>query len=260
MATIAAYIHGPDEESRHLRHTIGRYLVLFYAIGYRKVSSKIRDLFPTDETFVKVGLMTQEERDIIDKAPEFVRYELPLQWVSELVRERIGPQVPVLNCLSSQRSSLGFLAKHNMYTVPLVYTQTVTIAVYGYFTFCLIGHQFFEPEPKIDTIFPFLTVLRFIFGVGWLKVAQDLAKPFGTDDDDIDLCNLLSKYCISVFTIADFIPAKRPLRSWSLDESQYEKLKACFDAGITTYESQGKKIILKLKKMIKCQRDNNNVA
>ncbi|KAH1028708.1 hypothetical protein HUJ05_002039 [Dendroctonus ponderosae] len=81
-------------------------------------------------------------------------------------------------------------------SIPLVYTQVVTIAVYTYFLITVIGNQFIEVDKKyVDRLifsFPFMPVLEFFFYMGWLKVAETLINPFGEDDDDFDVvCYLL---------------------------------------------------------------------
>lgn len=53
--------------------------------------------------------------------------------------------------------------------------QVVTIAVYSFFAFCLIGRQFLEPlepgqEGDLDMYIPLSTLLQFFFYAGWLKV------------------------------------------------------------------------------------------
>lgn len=57
-------------------------------------------------------------------------------------------------------------------------TQVVTIAVYSFFAFCLIGRQFLEPlepgqEGDLDMYIPLSTLLQFFFYAGWLKVRCD---------------------------------------------------------------------------------------
>lgn len=208
MACIAAYIHGMDSESSRARHTCARHIVLTFILAYKRVSSSLQQLFPDMEKLVECGLITTEENEILKRSYPDVQYEIPFQWVQENVRQRVGNHNCILASMNRHRANFSALAKFNTYNVPLVYTQTVTVAVYGYFIFCLIGHQFYDAET--DTIFPFLTILRFLFGVGWLKVAEDLAKPFGDDDDDTNLCLVLQGYIRIVFTIADFVPPAFP--------------------------------------------------
>ena len=59
----------------------------------------------------------------------------------------------------------------------LLSTQVVTVAVYSFFAFCLIGRQFLNPmkgykDHKIDLYVPVFTLLQFFFYVGWLKVCR----------------------------------------------------------------------------------------
>lgn len=208
MAMITAYVHDTDEDSRKLRHTCARHIVLTFVLSYKRVSSRLQRMFPTTDKLVDIGLITHEEQQVLKHAYPDTQFEIPFQWVQENVRAKVGNQLPILTCMNSHRSQFATLAKFNVFSVPLVYTQTVTAAVYGYFVFCLIGHQFYHSDA--DTLFPFLTILRFLFGIGWLKVAEDLAKPFGDDDDDTNLCAVLQNYIRMVFTIADYAPVTRP--------------------------------------------------
>lgn len=263
MATIVAYVHENEAESARIRHTVARYLLMGNTIAFRNISSRIREVYPTNDSFVQVGLMTEEERKLIEKAPACVAFELPFVWAMELVRAKVGNQVRILAGFSKLRGSILSLMRFNAFSLPLVYTQTVTVAVYGYFVFCLLGHQFAEIEGTVDTVIPFLTIFRFMFGVGWLKVAQDLAKPFGDDDDDLDVCSFLAMFADTLFTLADYAPNNFPSKSWTANgesnnnnnnnntNGEYDRLKYCFDSQVLRYESMGKRLTAKFKKMIK---------
>ena len=86
-------------------------------------------------------------------------------------------------------------------SVPLVYTQVVTLAVYAYFMAALIGCQWISPVSndaykaayglpvgdtgaKLDLFYPFFLTIQFAFFFGWLQVAETLINPFGEDDDE----------------------------------------------------------------------------
>ena len=60
-------------------------------------------------------------------------------------------------------------------SLPLVYTQVVSLAVYSFFCATLLGRQWLDPDrvdvTQVDYVFPFFTVLQFLFYVGWLKVS-----------------------------------------------------------------------------------------
>ena len=79
------------------------------------------------------------------------------------------------------RNMLHSLLCYEWINVPLVYTQVVTIAVYSFFIASLLGSQSLEPEAdnkerRIDLYLPVFTILKFIFYIGWLKVAETLSK------------------------------------------------------------------------------------
>ena len=56
-----------------------------------------------------------------------------------------------------------------------MYTQVVNLAVYSFFCATLLGRQWLDPDrvdvTQVDYVFPFFTVLQFLFYVGWLKVS-----------------------------------------------------------------------------------------
>lgn len=68
----------------------------------------------------------------------------------------------------------------------------VTLAVYGYFLIKIIGCQYVSTNSSgtfgdiFLYSFPFMPVVEFFFYMGWLKVAEALINPFGTDDDDFE--------------------------------------------------------------------------
>lgn len=39
---------------------------------------------------------------------------------------------------------------------------------------------------QIDMYIPIMTIIQFIFYMGWMKVAEALLNPFGDDDDDFE--------------------------------------------------------------------------
>ncbi|NWX44896.1 BEST4 protein, partial [Steatornis caripensis] len=87
--------------------------------------------------------------------------------------------------------------------------QVVTIAVYSFFAFCLIGRQFLEPlepgqEGDLDMYVPLSTLLQFFFYAGWLKVAEQIINPFGEDDDDFETNKLIDRNLqVSLLSVDD---------------------------------------------------------
>merc|ERR1712024_270132 len=61
--------------------------------------------------------------------------------------------------------------------LPPLYRQVVRFALWSYFLLALIGSQAKQDEPYI--FLPLFLILRFIFYVGWLEVAEAIENPFG---------------------------------------------------------------------------------
>lgn len=73
----------------------------------------------------------------------------------------------------------------------------MTIAVYSFFLFSVIGEQFLDPmhtDQIIDLYVPVFTLLQFFFYIGWLKVAESLINPFGEDDHDFEFVALVKRH------------------------------------------------------------------
>lgn len=110
------------------------------------------------------------------------------------------------------RTNCGTLLDYDWISIPLVYTQVVTLAVYSYFLTTLISRQTLEvrEERVVDSIFPFFTILEYFFYVGWLKVAESLINPFGEDDDDFEVCWLVDRNVQMCFIIVDRVHNNLP--------------------------------------------------
>uniref|UniRef100_A0A8C9K0Q4 Bestrophin n=1 Tax=Panthera tigris altaica TaxID=74533 RepID=A0A8C9K0Q4_PANTA len=153
------------------------------------------------------GFMTREERKKFENLnSSYNKYWVPCVWFSNLaaqarregrIRDNSALKL-LLEELTVFRGKCGMLFHYDWISVPLVYTQVVTIAVYSYFLACLIGRQFLDPAQgyqghNLDLCVPIFTLLQFFFYAGWLKVAEQLINPFGEDDDDFETNFLIDR-------------------------------------------------------------------
>lgn len=217
---------------RNKKRCIVRWACLSNVIILRMISSKVALRFPTMEHLVEAGLLTPQELKKLDLVIEKTegRHDLawyPIQWSIDVVMKAWkNGEIPADRFASNLQQTLLAMAANNwqLYcygwiSIPLVYTQLVTIAVYAYFLATLFGRQFIKPTlytvegfqyikaedqnlpigtPNIynkiglqdgtamDMYLPLFTILEFVFYFGWLKVAESLINPFGEDDDDFD--------------------------------------------------------------------------
>lgn len=158
--------------------------------------------FPTLDHFVDAGLLLENELAIFQslnaKFPKPSKHWLPIVWASSIVTRarkegRIRDDFAVktlIDELNKFRGHCGSLIHYDTISIPLVYTQVVTLAVYSYFITSVMGRQWIQKsteETTVDYYFPVFTTLQFFFYMGWLKVAETLINPFGEDDDDFEV-------------------------------------------------------------------------
>uniref|UniRef100_A0A914W4C8 Bestrophin homolog n=1 Tax=Plectus sambesii TaxID=2011161 RepID=A0A914W4C8_9BILA len=199
---IATYIEGTDDEGRMIRRNIVRYMSMVQAMIFRDISVTIRRRFPTLDALEAAGFMSAAEKQtLLDVDSPNAKYWVPMKWAFFLVKKarqegRIKSDQAVqdlMDRLREFRSGLGKLSCYDSVPIPLVYTQVVFLTVRCYFVICLIGRQYInttrdlDVNSSVDYYVPIMTIIQFIFYVGWMKVAEALLNPFGEDDDDFEV-------------------------------------------------------------------------
>ncbi|XP_070577578.1 bestrophin-3-like [Ptychodera flava] len=224
---VAAHVDGVDEQGKLLRRTMVRYINLSTLLLFRAVSQSVKKRFPTNDHVVNAGFMTEEERKAYEEIPsQHAKYWVPCIWFINLVRRarmegRIAgaPAVKsIIDEVNHFHDQCDGIFGFDWVSVPLVYTQVVTIAVYTYFLACLFGRQYLDPEAgynkanSADLYIPVFTLLQFLFYFGWLKVAEDIMDPFGEDDDDFEMNLIVDRNLqLSYLAVDDLFTTTFPL-------------------------------------------------
>uniref|UniRef100_A0A8C1SP07 Bestrophin homolog n=1 Tax=Cyprinus carpio TaxID=7962 RepID=A0A8C1SP07_CYPCA len=237
-ALVSGHVRGADEGARLVRRSLMRYANLSGILIYRSVSTAVYKRFPTMSHLVQAGLMTAEELRHLEELPSpHNKFWVPCMWfVSLAMRARSEGRInndvamtAILNELNTLRSQCMRLYGYDWISLPLVYTQVVTVAVYSFFLACLIGRQFLDPAQgypghNLDFYLPVFTLLQFFFYVGWLKVAEQLINPFGEDDDDFETNWLVDRNLqvslLSVDEMYDLVPLVERDKYWDESEPQ----------------------------------------
>ena len=160
---------------------------------------------------------------MIPKQFQHPKYWLTLVWAGAIVqrarkegriKEDFGFHT-ILKEINKFRIGCGTLMSYDWISVPLVYTQVVTLAVYSFFLASLLGRQFLDPDKNypgqsMDLVVPIFTFLQFFFYMGWLKVAEALINPFGEDDDDFESNFLIDRNLQVAYLIVDEMHAEHP--------------------------------------------------
>lgn len=189
MHLVALYVTGNDEYGRMLRRSLMRYLNLSLILVLRSISSAVKRRFPTLEHVVDSGFMTALELELFQSVPslEFNTYWIPCTWFINLLKEaRRTHRLPdpqglkiIMEEFNDFRSKCGLLWSYDWVSIPLVYTQVVTLATYSFFVVALVGRQYIEGSKKpfqmpLDAYLPIFTILQFFFYMGLLKVSNSL--------------------------------------------------------------------------------------
>ncbi|CAD5227823.1 unnamed protein product [Bursaphelenchus xylophilus] len=208
---FANFIHGTDEETRMCRRTLIRYMVLNQALVLRDISMQVRKRFPTYETMVAAGFMTDKEREeLMSVHDEYTRYWMPLHWCYGILDKakhdkRIDSDhilVYLVEDLQHFREGLTRLLKFDWIPIPLIYPQVVFLAVRMYFGICLVSRQHIKSD-ELDLWVPIMTMVEFFVYMGWMKVAEALLNPLGEDDDDLEINCVMDKNLITGMLLAD---------------------------------------------------------
>ncbi|XP_070575159.1 bestrophin-4-like [Ptychodera flava] len=215
---VAANIHGGDERSRMIRRCIVRWVNASAVLVLTAVSPPIKKRFPTMWHFEEAGIFTYEERQMMEETPcPHSKFWVPCAWACNLVAEtrkegRIRDDIAmksIIDQIQRFRENTGMMYAFDWISVPLVYTQVVTLAVYSYFCACLIGRQFLDTTQGyaghyVDLYIPFFTILEFFFYFGWLKVAEAIINPYGEDDDDFEVNYIVDRNLqVGLLTVDD---------------------------------------------------------
>jgi len=250
---LAVYLPGTDPKSRNYRRTVCRWVNLGNVLALRLVSYKVMVRFPTYEHLVESGLCTNKEMMQIKQMDDLVelRHQItwfPNMWAQNLLRKARKEGLiandwfthVLIKEVDTMANANGMLICYGWISIPLVYTQVVTLAVYSYFGAALFGRQYLLPTqyqegdrrwvpvsqfPSVsnwttdsipgtgnivgydnevaDFYIPIFTILEYLFYMGWLKVAETLLNPFGEDDDDFDTYYLIERNLQISYIMAD---------------------------------------------------------
>ncbi|XP_053956390.1 bestrophin-4-like [Anastrepha ludens] len=221
---VSANVHGQDERARVMRRTVMRYVCLCLTIVFTQIAPRVKKRFPTLDHLVEAGLLLENEKLVIEDLdasfPKYPKYWLPIVWAASIItRARKEGRIrddfsvkTIIDALNTFRGNCGVLLFYDTISVPLVYTQVVTLAVYTYFICQVIGHQWTKHDSQnyVDLYFPLFTTLQFFFYMGWLKVAETLINPFGEDDDDFEVNWMIDRNLQVSYLIVDEMHHEHP--------------------------------------------------
>lgn len=205
-----------------------RYVCLCLTMVLTNVSPRVKKRFPTMQHLVDAGLLVENERIVMEqfnsRFTHYSKHWMPIVWAASIVtRARKEGRIrddfavkTIIDELNIFRGKAGLLISFDTISVPLVYTQVVTLAVYSFFMTSVMGQQWTENNESqgfvniVDLYFPIFTTLQFFFYMGWLKVAESLINPFGEDDDDFEVNWMIDRNLQVSYMIVDEMHHEHP--------------------------------------------------
>ncbi|UYV73415.1 BEST3 [Cordylochernes scorpioides] len=284
MNIIALYMPGSDDTSRMMRRTLMRYVNLSLVLVLRSISMAVKKRFPTKEHLVEAGKapriislsINDVWRRLHDQGGDGDVFLSPFQRIQYFLDPLHVVHQSSSGCsegeshhrfqrhqthhggrsscdaiieLNDFRTKCGLLWGYDWISIPLVYTQVVTVATYAFFIACMFARQYIESEDpiivekhKFDYYVPVFTMLQFIFYMGLLKVcltrpiqlllllgnicirrrrkilflklfiqvAEQLINPFGDDDEDFELNWIIDRHIKVSYLGVDTINCEAP--------------------------------------------------
>ncbi|ETN73309.1 Bestrophin [Necator americanus] len=169
---------------------------------------RVRRRFPTLDTIVAAGFMMSHEKENFESYSDksnTPKYWIPANWALAMTQqawkhgniESPYYKVVLQEEIKKWRTSMEWVFNYDWVPLPLMYPQVICLAVHLHFLVCLLSRQTIvsqhELKDEIDTYFPVMTSLQFVFYMGWMKVIEAVLNPFGEDDDDFETNALIDR-------------------------------------------------------------------
>uniref|UniRef100_T1JF92 Bestrophin homolog n=1 Tax=Strigamia maritima TaxID=126957 RepID=T1JF92_STRMM len=226
---VSVSIKGMDTETRIMRRTIMRYINVSFIMAMMVICTPVQKRFPSFDHLVVAGrmLFNSEKKaleSIHDKMPLHNVYWVPLIWAVNIICKARQQNIitndseaaNIIKKIGAFQANCKLLLTYDYVSIPLIYTQVVSLAVYTFFLAAILGRQVLDQDEEhrvlqpIDIYFPMFTILQFVFYMGWLKVAEILINPFGDDDDDFEINWLIDKNIQMGYAIVDEVHLRIP--------------------------------------------------
>ncbi|CAJ0579620.1 unnamed protein product, partial [Mesorhabditis spiculigera] len=213
------------KEMDKLRNCVARYLILAYIMLMRDVSVKGRKRFPTLEHLTHYGgVITGEEKELLGVGRIGAgdpHYWIPICWIITMVKKfyvsgheqkkakKDAKKVKSIMTekhykefiyrLLKYRGDLGDVLSFDFVPMPLAQTQLITF-VSTLYAILLTGQvmdmgfierSFLQQSVWISL---FYVSLKLLIYVGWVKSFEVIMNPFGEDDDDFDVSQLVDRH------------------------------------------------------------------
>ncbi|WKY08705.1 hypothetical protein Q1695_007882 [Nippostrongylus brasiliensis] len=191
LAFTLSLLRGTSEKFVNYRRSIVRYALLTQVLVFRDISIRVRRRFPSLESLVETGYLTKSELVELENIRlSYNKYWAPVNWALTI-------------CVRAYKEDCFYCLPHMVAVEEVVFLAVRVYFVVCAFTRTVIRDAERNEHIEFNTFIPFMTVLEFIFIVGWMKVAEVLLNPLGEDDDHFECNFLIDQNTVTGMSIVD---------------------------------------------------------
>jgi len=195
----------PEDEHHLLRQDLIRYMLVSQALVFSWLSPAFGKEYPTLKSLIDINILTYDEKAILTritiKKYNDCSYWTPYLWFQAMIirmweNKQIESEMLFNMILTTNKeyvSKLGGLLITGSLTIPLPFTQVVTILVWScWLTGCFSCHGCSKQNlSKIPLpIFPFLISMLLI---GWLQATVILLYPFHAHSTGFNVVDIFER-------------------------------------------------------------------
>uniref|UniRef100_A0A0P6FE31 Bestrophin homolog n=1 Tax=Daphnia magna TaxID=35525 RepID=A0A0P6FE31_9CRUS len=180
-----------------------RWQLLAWVLTFRLVCRPLRKIYPDLKSLEATGLLTPEERGIMED-PDQTKQSTPcvlvvFDWMLLLLKETFiqkryfneSNYLKNVDTLMAFKKSCGNVIKFATQNISPALVQAVVLSVYCFGCITVMARMFSKEDAPISSAFisyvPVLPAMQFFIYFAWLCFGKAALDPFGDDEDDIDV-------------------------------------------------------------------------
>ncbi|XP_046636057.1 bestrophin-4-like [Daphnia pulicaria] len=188
-----------------------RWQLLSWILCFRLVCRPLRKQYPDLFALESAGLLTEEERNVLEDPhktdPTTPRPLVVIDWILLLLKETFLQErffmdfnyLKNVDILMAYKKSCGNTIKFANQNISPALVQAVILAVYCFGCVTVMARTFTKEEEAptshvLIAYVPLMPAMQFFIYFSWLCFGKAAVDPFGDDEDDINVKDLVKSH------------------------------------------------------------------